>query len=196
MTSNWALRAHKIHPSRPLRILCAFCVKAFFFSCRPLWSPASANSRSCRGRGRGREAMTVPADTVQADPLDITYGEMLPFLSWRELRHRGFLGPGIATALFGIAMFIAANSKPNGRVAVLYILSGFLGLASLYLITLWCGRKMPFWYVFLVALTTFAVNAVLLFPTVGYANDRLLHFPLAPALTEEPWKALPLLLIW
>jgi RsiW-degrading membrane proteinase PrsW (M82 family) len=140
--------------------------------------------------------MTLPADKVLADPLDITYGEMLPFLSWRELRHRGFLGPGIATALFGIAMFVAANLKEGGQIAVLYILSGFLGLASLYLINLWCGRKMPFWYVFLVALITFAVNAFLLIPIVGWANDRLLPFPLAPALTEEPWKALPLLLIW
>jgi RsiW-degrading membrane proteinase PrsW (M82 family) len=140
--------------------------------------------------------MTMPADKVLADPLDMTYGEMLPFLSWRELRHRGFLGPGIATALFGIAMFIAANSKAGGQIAVLYILSGFLGLASLYLINLWCGRKMPFWYVFLVALITFAVNGFLLIPIVGWANDDLLPFPLAPALTEEPWKALPLLLIW
>jgi RsiW-degrading membrane proteinase PrsW (M82 family) len=140
--------------------------------------------------------MTIPADKVLADPFVITYGEMLPFLSWRELRHRGFLGPGIATALFGIAMFIAANFKAGGQIAVLYILSGFLGLASLYLINLWCGRKMPFWYVFLVALITFAVNAFLLIPIVGWANDRLLPFPLAPALTEEPWKALPVLLIW
>src|SRR5271155_440669 len=139
--------------------------------------------------------MTMPAGEVLADPLDMTYGEMLPFLSWRELRHRGFLGPGIATALFGVAMFIAANSQA-GQIAVLYILSGFLGLASLYLINLWCGRKMPFWYVFLVGLITFGVNGLLMFPIVGWANDRLLPFPLAPALTEEPWKALPLLLIW
>jgi len=140
--------------------------------------------------------MTMPADKVPADPFVITYGEMLPFLSWRELRHRGFLGPGIATALFGIAMFIAANFKPSGQIAVLYILSSYLGLTSLYLINLWCGRKMPFWYVFLVALITFAVNGFLLIPIVGWANDRLLPFPLAPALTEEPWKALPVLLIW
>jgi RsiW-degrading membrane proteinase PrsW (M82 family) len=138
----------------------------------------------------------MPAEKVLADPLAITYGEMLPFLSWRDLRHRGFLGPGITTALFGIAMLVAGNFKTGGQIAVLYILSGFLGLASLYLINLWCGRKMPFWYVFLVALITFAVNSFLLIPIVGWANDRLLPFPLAPALTEEPWKALPLLLIW
>jgi hypothetical protein len=91
---------------------------------------------------------------VAADPLDISYGELLPFLSWHDLRSRGFLGPGITTALFGVAMFLAINFK-NGLTPFLYILTGFIGLASLYLTYLWCGKKMPLAYVLLVAFLIF-----------------------------------------
>jgi RsiW-degrading membrane proteinase PrsW (M82 family) len=130
---------------------------------------------------------------VAADPLDISYGELLPFLSWHDLRSRGFLGPGITTALFGIAMFLATNLK-NGLTPFFYILTGFIGLASLYLIYLWCGKKMPVAYVLLVALLIFIFDCFFL-NLVGYGNT-ILPFPIAPALTEEPAKALPVALIW
>jgi RsiW-degrading membrane proteinase PrsW (M82 family) len=134
------------------------------------------------------------AHKVAADPLDISYGELLPFLSWHDLRRRGFLGPGITTAVFGVAMFLVIGFN-NGVTPFFYILTGFLGLASLYLIYLWCGKKMPFAYVLLLTFLIFVVNFFLLIPIVGYANDHL-PFPIEPALTEEPWKALPVLLIW
>jgi RsiW-degrading membrane proteinase PrsW (M82 family) len=131
---------------------------------------------------------------VAADPLDISYGELLPFLSWRDLRRRGFLGPGITTALFGITMFLATNIKDN-LVPFFYILTGFIGLAALYLINIWCGKKMPFAYVLLVAFLVFVFDCYFLPHVVGYANS-ILPFPIAPALTEEPAKALPVVLIW
>ena len=137
--------------------------------------------------------MTSQVGRVAADPLDISYGELLPFLSWRDLRRRGFLGPGITTALFGVAMFLVINFK-NGLTPFLYILTGFIGLASLYLIYLWCGKKMPLVYVLLVALLIFVFDCFFL-NLVGHEN-AILPFPIAPALTEEPAKALPVVLIW
>ena len=130
---------------------------------------------------------------VAADPLDISYGELLPFLSWHDLRSRGFLGPGITTALFGAAMFVAIDAK-SGVNPFLYILTGFIGLASLYLIYLWCGKKLPLPYVLLVTVLIFIFDCFFL-NLVGYGN-KILPFPIAPALTEEPAKALPVVLIW
>jgi RsiW-degrading membrane proteinase PrsW (M82 family) len=137
--------------------------------------------------------MTLPASRATADPLDITYGELLPFLSWRDLRHRGFLGPGITTAIFGVALLLATGVN-NGVTIFFYILTAFIGLGSLYLIHLWCGKKMPFSYVLLVAFLIFVFDLFFTMP-VAYGN-RVLPFPVAPALTEEPAKALPVVLIW
>jgi RsiW-degrading membrane proteinase PrsW (M82 family) len=137
--------------------------------------------------------VALQVQRVAADPLDISYGELLPFLSWHDLRSRGFLGPGITTAIFGAAMFVAINFK-NGLTPFLYILTGFVGLASLYLIYLWCGKKLPLAYVLLVTFLIFIFDCFFL-NLVAHGN-KILPFPIAPALTEEPTKALPVVLIW
>jgi len=132
--------------------------------------------------------MSLPDGKPAADGDDISRAELLPFLAGRELR-RAFLGPAIVTALFCLGL-LSSTGDENG---FFWLLSSYISVANLYLLYLCCGKKLPFVYLFAVAVFAFVLDAVLA-PLI-VASEKALPRVIAPGLIEETVKALPLLLV-
>src|SRR5580704_5186091 len=91
---------------------------------------------------------------------DISRADLLPFLiSFREMRRRSFLWPGLVVATFSVVLLILAAM--NSETGFFWCLSGLISLGNLFLIYLWCGKKMPFLYMVTVAVVAFAIDATL-----------------------------------
>jgi RsiW-degrading membrane proteinase PrsW (M82 family) len=133
--------------------------------------------------------MTLPVAKPIADDGDISRTEFLPFLTrFGDLRRRAFLWPAVTTACFCLGLLATTSHQ-----SVFYWLCGsYISLANLYLIYLSCGKKLPFWYVFVIAAAGFVVDTLLFYPIVW--AERALPQAIAPGLVEETVKALPLLL--
>lgn len=132
--------------------------------------------------------MTMPPDGTASPADDITRSELLPFLiSFRDLRRRAFLWPGVTTAICAIALLLLANANEK---AFLGLLATYLWLANIYLVYLWCGKKQPFPYVLLITVFSFTLDLILLRPI--QLAERALPSLIAPGLVEELAKALPL----
>ena len=136
--------------------------------------------------------MLSRAVKAPAHPDDITYAELLPFLSFRDLRKRAFLWPGLTTALFGVAMLLLAGIKNED--GFFWALSSFVWLTNIYLVFLWCGKKMPFPYILGITVFAFLLDFLLLKPIV--IAEVALWGPISPGLVEETVKALPILIVW
>jgi RsiW-degrading membrane proteinase PrsW (M82 family) len=108
-----------------------------------------------------------------------------------DLHRRGLLLPGLTVALVTIAFSFAPDS---GGTAWLYVLTATIGVGNIYLVHLFCGKKKPFWYLLAIAVFAFVLDVCLLKLIV--LGNTTLPFPFAPALVEEPTKALPLLVVW
>jgi len=129
------------------------------------------------------------AETTE-DGEEISRTEFLPFLvPVRELRRRGFLWPGIATAFFSIALLASTDNE----TAFFWFLGSYISVANLYILYLCCGKKLPFMYVFTISILAFALDALLAPAMV--AGESSLPSLIAPGLVEETVKALPLLII-
>src|SRR5580692_4100682 len=94
------------------------------------------------------------------DTGDISRADLLPFLtSFSELRRRSFLWPGVTMALFSAALLVFAAI--DSETGFFWCLAGMISLGNLFLIYLWCGKKMPFPYMLLIAAAAFGIDAVL-----------------------------------
>jgi RsiW-degrading membrane proteinase PrsW (M82 family) len=127
-----------------------------------------------------------------ANDREISRAELLPFLtSFGDLRRRAFLWPGVTLAVFSAALlvFAAVDSEPG----FFWCLAGLISLANLYLIYLACGKKMPFLFVFLIAVFAFGLDILLTPVIIGV--ETVLPELISPGLAEETAKAIPLLLV-
>ena len=123
---------------------------------------------------------------------EISRADLLPFLtSFSELRRRSFLWPGVTLAIFSAALLIfAATGSEKG---FFWCLSSLISLGNLFLIYLWCGKKMPFPYMVLIALVAFGIDFAL--SPLIIRGERLMPEFLAPGIIEESIKVLPVLLV-
>ena len=123
---------------------------------------------------------------------EISRADLLPFLiSFSEMRRRSFLWPGLTLAVFSAALLILAAMK--SEEGFFWCLSGLISLGNLFLIYLWCGKKMPFPYMVLVAAAAFGIDAALS-PLVIDA-ERLMPAVIAPGIIEESVKVLPVIVV-
>ena len=123
------------------------------------------------------------------DSGEISRADLLPFLtSWSELRRRAFFWPGVAVAVFTAALLVCA--AVDNEAAFYWCFAGLISLTNLYVAFLWCGKKMPFPFIALIAVAAFFVDMSL--SPVIIAIEKHLPSPLAPGLVEETVKALPL----
>jgi RsiW-degrading membrane proteinase PrsW (M82 family) len=123
---------------------------------------------------------------------DISRADLLPFpKSFGELRHRAFLWPGVILVLFTAALLIFA--AVNNETGFFWCLAGLISLGNLFLIYLWCGKKMPFLYMLTIAVIAFVLDAMLT-PLI-IAAERLMPQIIAPGLIEESVKALPIVIV-
>ena len=123
---------------------------------------------------------------------EISRADLLPFLtSFSELRQRTFLWPGVTLAIFSAALLIFAAL--DSQEGFFWCLSGLISLGNLFLIYLWCGKKMPFLYMFAVAVAALGFDA-LVAPLISAAEDRL-PILIAPGIIEEIVKVLPLVAV-
>ncbi|HXO01266.1 MAG TPA: PrsW family glutamic-type intramembrane protease [Stellaceae bacterium] len=123
---------------------------------------------------------------------DISRADLLPFLtSFGELRRRAFLWPGATLAVFTAALLIFAAVK--NEAGFFWCLAGLISLGNLFLIYLWCGKKMPFPYMLLIAAAAFGIDAVL--SPLIIAAERVMPQVIAPGLIEETVKVLPLIVV-
>lgn len=119
---------------------------------------------------------------------DISRADLLPFLvSFSELRRRSFLWPGVTLAVFSAALLIFAAM--DSQTGFFWGLSSLISLGNLFFIYLWCGKKMPFLYVLLIAVLAFGLDAAL--SPLIVASERVLPEFIAPGIIEETVKALP-----
>jgi RsiW-degrading membrane proteinase PrsW (M82 family) len=123
---------------------------------------------------------------------EISRADLLPFLtSFGELRHREFLWPGVMLALFSAALLIFAAT--NNEAGFFWCLAALISTGNLFLIYLWCGKKMPFLYIVLVAVAAFGLDA-LLSPMI-VSLERFLPQFIAPGIIEESVKVLPVVIV-
>src|SRR5665213_1428091 len=123
---------------------------------------------------------------------DISRADLLPFLMpFGELRRSAFLWPGVTLAVFSAALLMFAAL--DGETGFFWCLAGLISLANLYLIYLWCGKKMPFLYLLMVAGLALALDAALS-PLIIVAEGALPSV-FAPGLIEELVKALPVVAV-
>ena len=123
---------------------------------------------------------------------EISRADLLPFLtSFRDLRHRAFLWPAVAGAVFCAALLIFAALGDEAEF--FWCLASFVSLMNLFLFYLWCGKKMPFPFIFLVAVIAFIIDGLLERPIV--AVEGFLPALIAPGLAEETAKAIPLVIV-
>jgi RsiW-degrading membrane proteinase PrsW (M82 family) len=120
---------------------------------------------------------------------DISRADLLPFLtSFGEMRRRAFLWPAICGAVFCAALLIFAAL--DDQAGFFWCLASLISLANLFLFYLWCGKKMPFPFLFIIAIVAFGIDHVLK-PAI-VAVERFLPGLIAPGLAEEAVKAIPL----
>jgi RsiW-degrading membrane proteinase PrsW (M82 family) len=123
---------------------------------------------------------------------DISRADLVPFLiSFSELRHRAFLWPGVTLAVFCAALLILA--AVDSEVGFFWCLAGLISLGNLFLIYLWCGKKMPFLYMLVIAVIAFFLDGAL--SPLIVAAERVLPSIIAPGLVEETAKVLPLVIV-
>lgn len=128
-------------------------------------------------------------ETGNTDDGDISRADLLPFLiPFGELRRRSFLWPGVTVAVFCTALLVFAAL--DSETGFFWCLAGLISLGNLFIVYLWCGKKMPFPYMMLVAVLAFALDAALS-PAI-VAAESVLPRLFAPGLVEETVKALPL----
>ena len=123
---------------------------------------------------------------------DISRADLLPFLtSFSELRRRSFLWPGVTLALFTAALliFAAMDNEP----AFFWCLAGLISIGNLFSIYLWCGKKMPFPYLLLVAVAAFGLDAAL--SPLILAAERVMPQFFAPGIIEEMVKIIPVVIV-
>jgi RsiW-degrading membrane proteinase PrsW (M82 family) len=126
------------------------------------------------------------------DDSEISRADLLPFLtSFGELRRRPVLWPGVTLAVFTPALLLFAAVK--SETGFFWCLAGLISLGNLFLIYLWCGKKMPFPFILLIALIAFGLDAALT-PLIVVAEGALPKV-IAPGLIEELAKALPLVAV-
>src|SRR6185437_3858031 len=131
-----------------------------------------------------------PGNTT--DDGEISRADLLPFLtSFRDLRHRAFLWPAITGSVFCAALliFAAIDDEPG----FFWCLASFVSLTNLFLFYLWCGKKMPFLFMFAVAGLGFGIDA-LLAPAI-IVVEGFLPTVIAPGLAEETVKAIPVVIV-
>jgi len=123
---------------------------------------------------------------------EISRAELLPFLtSFRELRHRPFLWPGTVLAVFTTALLLFAAM--NNETGFFWCLAGLISLGNLFLIYLWCGKKMPFPYMLAIAVGALFLDAALT-PLIISA-EGVLPSLIAPGIVEEAVKILPVVFV-
>ncbi len=122
---------------------------------------------------------------------DISRGDLLPFLtSFGELR-RSFLWPGVTLAVFTAALLIFA--AVDNETAFFWCLAGLISVGNLFVIYLWCGKKMPFPYMLLIAVIAFGIDAAL--GPLIIAAESVMPSLIAPGIIEESVKVLPVILV-
>ena len=134
--------------------------------------------------------MTLQPDNTNSG--EISRADLLPFLtSFRDLRQRAFLWPGATLAVFTAALliFAAMNNEPG----FFWCLAGLISTANLFLIYLWCGKKMPFLYMALIAIVAFAIDTAV--SPLVLAGERVLPSFLAPGIVEETVKIVPVVIV-
>lgn len=135
---------------------------------------------------------SLPPDGNAAAADDISRTELLPFLlPFSDLRKRAYLWPGLTMAIF-VAVLLALAGLDN-EPGFFWVLATFITLGTLYFVHLACGQKQPFFYVLLIAVLAFGLDALLL-TAIDKAESALPAFA-APGLVEETVKALPLGLV-
>jgi RsiW-degrading membrane proteinase PrsW (M82 family) len=135
---------------------------------------------------------SLPPDGDAATADDISRTELLPFLlPFSDLRKRAYLWPGLTLAVFVAALLALAGLKEED--GFFWVLASFISLGTLYLVYLACGRKQPFFYVLLIAVLAFWLDAFLL--TAIDKAESIVPVFAAPGLIEETVKALPLGLV-
>jgi RsiW-degrading membrane proteinase PrsW (M82 family) len=123
------------------------------------------------------------------DDGEISRADLLPFLtSFGELSRRSFLWPGVTMAVFSAALLVFAAL--DNETGFFWCLAALISLGNLFLIYLWCGKKMPFLYIFVIAVLAFGLDAVLA-PLISSIEDQVPSI-IAPGLIEETVKALPI----
>lgn len=134
--------------------------------------------------------MTLQPD--DANEGEISRADLLPFAtSFGELFRSAFVWPGATLAVFTAALliFAAMNNEP----AFFWCLAGLISLGNLFLIYLWCGKKMPFPYILGIAVLAFALDAALS-PLVILA-ESVMPSIVAPGIIEETVKSLPVVMV-
>jgi RsiW-degrading membrane proteinase PrsW (M82 family) len=127
-----------------------------------------------------------------SDSGEISRADLLPFLtSFGELRRRAFLWPGVTLALFTAALLVLAAI--DNETGFFWCLACLISVTNLYLAYLWCGKKLPFWFVTFIAIAAFFLDAGLSSAIV--ACEKVLPSLLAPGIVEETVKALPLVAV-
>ena len=123
---------------------------------------------------------------------DISRADLLPFLtSFSELRHRAFLWPGVTLALFTAALLIFAAME--NETGFFWCLAGLISIGNLFFIYLWCGKKMPFPYMLLIAVLAFGLDAAL--SPLIIAAEGVMPQIFAPGIIEETVKSLPVIAV-
>jgi RsiW-degrading membrane proteinase PrsW (M82 family) len=88
-----------------------------------------------------------------------------------------------------LLMFAALGSEAG----FFWCLAGLISLGNLFLIYLWCGKKMPFLYMVIVAVVAFGID-VTLSPLI-IAAERVMPSVIAPGIIEESAKVLPVIIV-
>ena len=162
--------------------------------------------------------VSVPIPIVRPLPIQTSdslhLSQMFPITSKKlNLRQKGYLIQGIITVLFIIAMFATV-----GSVTFFFVLAAYLTAAGFYFIYQLCGKSKPWWLLLGSALATgltillylydvpfiFDIFADLFYKVLpGYLFEKgdnifaiLLGAFCGPGLSEELFKALPVLLLY
>jgi RsiW-degrading membrane proteinase PrsW (M82 family) len=123
---------------------------------------------------------------------EISRADLVPLItSFSDLRQRAFLWPALTAAVFCAALLLLAAL--NSETGFFWCLAGFISLANLFLVYLWCGKKMPFPFVLLISLVAFGIDLALS-PVIVFLEHGL-PTAIAPGLIEEIVKVLPLVLV-
>ena len=75
------------------------------------------------------------------------------------MHRRAFLFPGVVLAIFTAVLLVLASMESES--GFYWCLAGLISLTNLYLAYLWCGKKMPFPYLVLIAILAFFLDMVL-----------------------------------
>jgi RsiW-degrading membrane proteinase PrsW (M82 family) len=123
---------------------------------------------------------------------EISRADLLPFAtSFGELWHSAFLWPGATLAAFTAALLILAAVK--NETGFFWCLGCLISLGNLFLIYMWCGKKMPFLYMLAVAVLAFVIDAVL--SPLVIAAEAMMPAIIAPGVIEETLKILPVVIV-